>query len=117
MGEKQKIERTAEQRALSLIGMCKKSGRLISGVPLVCDAIREGRVYLAVYAGKASENSVKRVCDKAKSFEAEALCLNVTAEELAHAVGKTGAVAAVGICDAGFAGALTKILNGGSTVL
>ena len=117
MSEMQKNARSKEKQALSLLGMCKKAGRLICGLPLVCDGLREGRVCLAVYAGKAAENSVKRVCDKAKSSGAEALAVQVTAEELAHAVGKTGAVAAVGITDAGFARALTKILDGGNTVL
>ena len=49
------------KRALSMIGLCKKAGRLTSGVPLVCDAVREGRAFLTVYASGASENSVKRV--------------------------------------------------------
>ena len=50
-------------RALSLLGLCKKAGRLTSGVPLVCDAIREGHVRLVVYAAGAAENSTKRVTD------------------------------------------------------
>ena len=98
-------------RALSLLGICKKAGRLTSGVPLVCDAIREGHIKLVIYATGAAENSVKRVTDKAKSYRTAALPLDTTPEALGHAVGKSGAVAAVGILDAGFAGALTKILQ------
>lgn len=99
-------------RALSMIGLCKKAGRLISGVPLVCDAMREGRVQLAVYAEEAAGNSVKRVLDKAKSFSTEAVSIGVTPEALGHSIGKSGAVAAVGITDAGFAKAILKILGG-----
>lgn len=99
-------------RALSMLGICKKAGRLICGVPLVCDAMREGRVCLAVYVTGASENSVKRITDKARSHHTDALALDTTPEVLGHAVGKHGAVAAVGICDAGFAGALSKIIQG-----
>ena len=98
-------------RALSLLGLCKKAGRLTSGVPLVCDAIREGHVRLVVYAAGAAENSIKRVTDKAKSYHTEALAIDTTPEALGRAVGKSGAVAAVGVTDAGFAGALTKILQ------
>ncbi|MBQ5389752.1 MAG: hypothetical protein IIU58_02480 [Clostridia bacterium] len=99
-------------RALSMIGLCKKAGRLISGVPLVCDAMREGRVYLALYAAGAAENSLKRVCDKAKSFDTPARSVDTTPEMLAKSIGKTGAVAAVGITDRGFADAIIKILGG-----
>ena len=95
------------KRALSMIGLCKKAGRLTSGVPLVC----EGRAFLTVYASGASENSVKRVCDKCKSYETLVKALDVTPEELAKAIGKSGAVAAVAILDRGFAEAIEKILN------
>ena len=100
------------KKALSMIGLCKKAGRLVSGAPIVIDAIRDGKVFLAVYAAKASANSVKRITDKAKSFEVTALALDVSPEELGHSIGKAGAVAAVGITDDGFAQAIKKIING-----
>lgn len=99
------------KKALSMIGLCKKAGRLVSGVPIVVDAIRDGKVYLAVHAKGAAENSVKRVTDKAKSYDTAALPLDVSPEELGHSIGKTGAVAAVGITDRGFAEAIKKIIS------
>ena len=99
-------------RALSMIGLCKKAGRLIAGVPLVCDALRDGRVALVVYAAGAAANSVKRVCDKANSFATAVLAVDVSPEVLGKSIGKVGAVAAVGITDRGFADAITKILGG-----
>lgn len=110
MAETIKAAQTA--RALSMLGLCKKAGRLISGVPLVCDGLREGRVRLAVYAAEAAENSVKRVCDKAGTYERPVLALDTTPETLAKSVGKVGAVAAVGVTDDGFARAILKIING-----
>lgn len=112
MKNEQNMQRDPRARALSMIGLCKKAGRLIAGVPLVCDALREGRVALVVYAAGAAENSVKRVCDKAKSFDTAALAVNVTPEVLGKSIGKYGAVAAVGITDRGFADAIKKILGG-----
>ncbi len=99
------------KKALSMIGLCKKAGRIVSGVPIVCDAMRDGKVCLTVYAAKAAENSVKRVTDKAKNYETEALGIDILPEELGHAIGKAGAVAAVGILDAGFAAAIRKIIS------
>lgn len=104
--------RTPTARALSMIGICKKAGRLLSGVPLVCDALREGRVHLVVYASGAAENSVKRVRDKANSYETAILAVETTPEDLAKSIGKPGAVAAIGITDAGFAEAIRKIIDG-----
>lgn len=109
---KQTEQRTPTVRALSMIGLCKKAGRLISGVPMVCDALREGRVHLVVYASGAAENSIKRVCDKAQTYTTPACALEIDPETLGKSIGKTGAVAAVGIADAGFAGAIQKIIDG-----
>lgn len=95
-----------------MLGLCKKAGRLISGVPMVCDGLRDGRIGLVVYSASAAGNSVKRVCDKASTYECSALAINATPEELAKSVGKTGAVAAVGVADDGFAQAIAKIING-----
>lgn len=112
MKNEQNIGRDPNVRALSMIGLCKKAGRLIAGVPLVCDALREGRLALVVYASDAAENSIKRVCDKAKSFDTAVLAVGTTPEVLAKSIGKVGATAAVGITDRGFADAITKILGG-----
>ena len=104
--------RPLTERVLSMIGLCKKAGRLVSGVPMVCEALRDGRVQLVVYASGASENSLKRVCDKAKTYSGQAIAVETDPETLAQRIGKTGAVAAVGIADAGFAGALQKMIAG-----
>lgn len=115
---KQSSLRDPNARALSMIGICKKAGRMVAGVPLVCDALREGRVLLVVYAKGAAENSVKRVCDKAKTYQVTVLALDVTPEVLGKSIGKSGAVAAIGITDRGFADAITtKILGGSDTAL
>ena len=105
------MEEQQIKRALSMIGLAKKAGRLVSGAPIVIDAVRSGKVYLVVYAKKASENSVKRITDKAKSYETAALPLDVLPEELGHSIGKVGAVSAVGITDAGFSEAIKKIIG------
>ena len=99
------------KKALSMIGLCKKAGRLVSGVPIVVDAIRDNKVCLVVYAAKAAENSVKRITDKARSYDVTAAGIDVSPEELGHSIGKVGSVAAVGITDKGFADAIKKIIS------
>ncbi|MBQ6893181.1 MAG: ribosomal L7Ae/L30e/S12e/Gadd45 family protein [Oscillospiraceae bacterium] len=99
------------KKALSMIGLSKKAGKLVSGVPIVCDALRDGKVCLVVYASRAAENSVKRVTDKATTYKTAAFSIDVSPEELGHSIGKVGAVAAVGITDNGFAEAIKKIIS------
>lgn len=105
------MEKQQLNRALSMIGLAKKAGRLISGAPIVIDALRKGSVCLVVYASGASANSVKRITDKAKSYNTTALAIDVLPEELGHSIGKVGAVSAVGITDASFSEAIKKIIS------
>ena len=99
------------RRALSTVGLCKKAGRLICGASLCCEAMRQGKLFAVLYAAGAAENSVKRVCDKAKTYSVPAYALPVEPETLGKCVGKPGALAAVGITDPGFAKALMKFWN------
>ena len=105
------MENAKCQKALSMIGLAKKAGRIVFGVPMVTEALRGGKLSLVVYATGASENSVKRVTDKAKFYETELLGIDVTPSVLGHSIGKVGAVSAVGIADAGFAAAIAKIFE------
>ncbi len=91
---------------LSMVGLAKKAGRLIVGTPQVCGALPGGGVRLVLYSAAASGNTKKRVLDRAAYYGVRAVALDASPETLAARVGKTGAVAAVGVADAGFARAI-----------
>ena len=88
---------------LSMLGLAKKAGRLVVGTPQVCDALQGGGVHLVLYSTGASENTKKRILDRSAYYGVHALPLNALPETLAARVGKTGAVAALGVADAAFA--------------
>lgn len=95
------LDNDATTRALGYIGIAKKAGRLASGTPNVCDALRRGAKYAVFMASDASESTKKRLSDKCAYYGAELYSLSCTCAELAHRVGKTGSVAAVTVTDAG----------------
>lgn len=91
---------------LSMLGLAKKAGRLVVGTPQVCGALQGGGVHLVLYSSAASENTKKRILDRSAYYGVHALPLDASPETLAARVGKTGAVAALAVADAGFARAI-----------
>lgn len=95
-----------DNKILSSLGLCAKAGKLIRGVPMVCEAMRKSgapRVYLVLEAGDTSENTHKKLNDKCKFYNIEKIRLDEGGDVLATAVGKGGAsIGAVAITDEGF---------------
>lgn len=98
-------------KALTYVGLSKKAGYLAVGTEFVRDAVRQGKALTVVLALDASENSKKRVKDSCAFYGKEMPIEFCTSEQLAHAVGKKGAVSAVAICDRGLSKALTEAIN------
>lgn len=95
----------------SMIGMCAKAGKIINGVPLVCGAMRgSSPPLLVLYSHTASQNSKKRITDKCLFYNIECKEILLDTGELAEYTGKSGAVAAVGITDAGLARAVLGLI-------
>ena len=99
-----KTDRPADVgRLLGALGLCARAGRLIYGVPMICDALRAGRSgkvpLLVLEAADTSPNTHKRITDRCAHYAAETVRLPVKGDELAHAVGHTGVLAAVGVTD------------------
>ncbi len=94
--------------ALRYIMIAKKAGKLAVGTPAALDAVRRAHGGAVYVAADASDATRKRISDKCAFYGAEEFRLDTDAEALAHAVGKTGAVAAVYITDEGLANAAKK---------
>lgn len=92
---------------LRSLGLCRAAGKLTVGVPAVIDAVRAGEdpgksektdAAVCVFAASdISENTRKKLSDKANTYGAVLTFLPVSGEELAHATGKTGNVGAVAV--------------------
>ena len=94
-------------KALSYIGICKKSGRIVTGTEMTCEAIRSAKIKLAVYSSDASENTEKRLTNCCKHYGVPYVKGGFDSAKLGKAVGSFGTVAAVGITDEGLAKAIT----------
>ncbi len=93
----------------SMIGFCRKSGNLKSGTENVLKSIVSGKAKLILVATDASENSIKKVTDKAKYYEVDYYSV-LTIDELSKAIGQNNRVS-IAITDKKFASSIYKIIN------
>lgn len=74
-------------KILNNLGLCMRSGNLIIGESSVLEAIKSGTVCYVFLANDASENTKKRIIDKANFYKVE-LSLEFSSTELSLAIGK-----------------------------
>ena len=104
------------ERALRLLGLAVKGGRVTVGVPLICDALKKSatdkKPRLVLLASDASANSQKRMRDRTAFYGVECRDISADSGRLALAVGKReAAVVAVAVSDGGLADAILQILD------
>ncbi len=104
---------TPEDKLLSTLGLCARARKLVMGTPMVCEAMRDKKatVIAVLEASDTSENTHKKLSDKCAFYRVPLYRLTADTEALGRAVGKTGAVAAVGVTDASLYKALAKHLS------
>ena len=91
-----------DKKFLSALGLCVRAGKVIFGVPQVCEAMRKGGKNSPVTvfeASDTSENTRKRISDKCTYYNIKHIKLNIGGEELAAALGKSAYLAAVAVTD------------------
>ena len=87
-------------RALSMLGLCARAGKLISGEKACLQSIRSGGVYAVLLDAAAAGNAVKSISDACSYHEVP--LLRAPEYELGDAIGKPGRMV-VGITDPKFA--------------
>ena len=108
-----------ENKILSSLGLCAKAGKLIRGVPMICEALRRSgasKVYLVLEACDTSDNTHKKLNDKCNFYNTEKIRLDENGEALASAVGKSGSIGAVAITDVGLSEMVKRHFEAESTV-
>ena len=103
---------TPEDKLLSTLGLCARARKLVMGTPMVCEAMRDQKtpVIAVLEASDTSANTHKKLSDKCAFYGVSLYRLSADTERLGRAVGKTGAVAAVGVTDESLYKALAKHL-------
>lgn len=97
---------TAGKKALSMLGLAKKAGKVVSGESKTETAVKGGTACLVIVATDASDNTKKLFKDKA-TYRSIPIYLFGTKEELGHALGQEFR-SSVAITDHGFAEAIQK---------
>jgi len=91
------------ERLLGALGLCVRAGKVIFGVPMICDAMRKGgknAPILVIEAADTSENTHKRIADKTAYYKVRTVRIDCDGATLASALGKTSSLAAIAITDA-----------------
>lgn len=111
-----------KKRILSALGLAARAGALVCGTDMICDVLRktpEGnrnsnnrnkKVLLVIEASDTSDNTHKKLTDKCSYYKTEHIKTdNIDAATLAHAVGKSGGIAAVALTDQNFVKLFKKV--------
>ena len=99
---------------LGAIGLCARAGKLIYGIPMICEALKhggKGAPFLVLESGDTSENSHKRIGDRCRYYNTKLIRLPVSGGELGACVGKTTSLGAVAVTDAGLAAMVENKCN------
>lgn len=91
-------------KTVSLMGICRKAGKLLPGHDIAFDAVRSGKAQLVILTSDASVRHEKEL--SAAGFAGKTVRLNVSAADMAPFIGKKSCVFAV--TDPGFASAIEK---------
>lgn len=99
----------SQSKALSLLSLSAKAGKVVSGEFAVENAVKTGKAHLLIIAEDASDNTKKKfknMCD----FYQVAIYFYRDKDTLGHAIGKEFR-ASLAITDAGFAQGITKQIS------
>ncbi|MFA7075827.1 MAG: YlxQ-related RNA-binding protein [Candidatus Izemoplasmatales bacterium] len=90
-----------KEQILSLIGLCQKAKKLVSGEAFALEKIKGKQAKLVFLASDAGFNTNKRIRDKSAFYEVEVIDI-FTTDELSGAIGKNNRKV-IAITDKGFA--------------
>lgn len=98
------------QKALNLLGLAERAGKLVSGMEIVLVGLKAKKVKLVILANDCHADTTEKINRVAKQ-NSVAVISNFDSGEISHAVGKNRKV--LGISDTGFCKALTQKINEG----
>ena len=84
----------------NLIGLAYRARKVTIGTEITLNELRQGHVPLIILAKDASDNTIKKVTDKAKFYHAEVI-MDLSSDEISKAIGKHD-IKVVGLTDRGF---------------
>ena len=100
---------TNEKKLLSLIGLAKKAGKIVTGEDGCEAAIRSGQAALVFVATDASDNTKKKFKNKTTFYKVP-LHILFTKDEMSEAIGMQNRATLV-VADPGFAKSMFKMVE------
>ncbi len=98
----------SNDKAISMISMAAKAGKVASGEFSVEKAVKEGKAYMVIVSKEASDNTVKKFSNMCFYYKVP-MYIYGTKEVLGHHIGKE-ARASLEILDEGFKNSIVKNL-------
>ncbi len=98
-----------KERALSLLGLSLRAGKLVTGDDLTLREIRKNQAKFVLISSDASENTKKKFMDKCEYYHIP-YTLVFSHDEISRAIGKNRMIC--GLCDIGFSKKIQEIING-----
>ncbi|MCR5456453.1 MAG: ribosomal L7Ae/L30e/S12e/Gadd45 family protein [Clostridiales bacterium] len=92
------------------VGLARKAGKVVLGSDNVYEKMHSGSVCLVIVSREASENTKKKLENRAKYTKTDIYSIDVSVQELGKSVG-TELASCVGITDINFKNLLTKSFN------
>ncbi|KRN02758.1 ribosomal protein HS6-type (S12 L30 L7a) [Levilactobacillus senmaizukei DSM 21775 = NBRC 103853] len=99
---------TNSDKALQLLGLVRRAGKLVTGESFVLAAVRDGSAKMVLLANDAGKSSQKQFRDKTTSYQVE-LIETFTKDQLSTAIGAARTV--IAITDPGFVRKLHQLLS------
>lgn len=99
-----------KNKILTLVGFAYKSRKMVSGEGITLEHIKKEKVRLVFLSKDASDNTAKRIKDKAASRDIP-VCEFFDRYEMGKAIGKEERVV-IGITDKNFANSMLTLLGG-----
>lgn len=96
-------------RILSLLGLCRRAGKLTMGNDTVIESVLNRKAKLVIAASDLSKRTAKGIFAASHENNVKVLEINRTKEQMGSALGKYCAVVAV--LDSGFAKKLTELIT------
>ena len=109
---KQSWKRMAvDKKLLGMFGLARKAGKVIAGTEQVTDNIRKGIPCTVYLSAESSDNTKKRIRNCCEFYNMELYELDITIDDMAHIIGKKGAISAIAITDMSFTAAIKNIIS------
>ena len=102
MSELNFTDAESRRKFLSSLGLCARAGKIIFGVPMICEALKKGgasRPVLIIESSDTSDGTHKKIANKAAFYGVRSVRIDCDGATLASALGKTTSLAAVAIKD------------------